>query len=102
MNFQEKFNLNNLAKLYMDIAGNHINGITIPVESNDCDCWRNEGEMVEWGNKIKELNSLVKNQEEVIDELNSRLDRRNSQINEMQDIIKSLAIALSKVIIEEL
>ncbi len=37
----------------MDIAGNSM-PIDIPVETADCDCWRNEGEMVEWGNKIKE------------------------------------------------
>jgi len=89
----------------MDIAGNQVRlstPMSIPVESNDCDCWRNEGERDEWGNKIKELNIIIENHEEEICELNSRLDRRNSQINEMHEIIKSLAIALSKVIIEEL
>ena len=86
----------------MDMAGNLVGAITIPVESNDCDCWANEGEMVQWGNKIKELNALVKNQVGEIDELNSRLTLKNSQINEMQDIIKSLAIALSKLIIDDL
>jgi len=72
--------------------------LTIPVESADCDCWRNEGEMVLWGNKIKELNSLVKTHEDEIEELSERLSRRNSQINDMAEIIKTLAMSLSKSI----
>lgn len=91
----------------MDIAGNDTTDmrlsspIRIPVETADCDCWRNEGEMVEWGNKIKELNSLIKNHEEEIEELKERVSRRNSQIAEMNDIIKNLASALSKLMIDD-
>ena len=85
----------------MDIAGNSI-GIPIPVESNDCDCWRNEGEMVEWGNKIKELNAEIKQLQSVKLELEDRLSRRNDTIDEMRNIIQNLASALSKFIIEDL
>lgn len=85
----------------MDIAGNNI-GINIPVESADCDCWRNEGEMVEWGNKIKEQREEIKQLQSVKLELEDRLSRRNDTIEEMRTIIQNLANALSKFILEDI
>lgn len=89
----------------MDIAGNTMPlniPPRVPVETMDCDCWRNEGEMVAWGNKIKELNALVKEKKEEVYEINERLARRNDTINEMREIIANLASALSKFINEDL
>ena len=85
----------------MDIAGNSM-PIDIPVENADCDCWRNEGEMVEWGNKIKEQREEIKQLQSVKLELEDRLSRRNDTIEEMRNIIQNLASALSKFILEDI
>ena len=58
--------------------------------------------MVEWGNKIKELNAEIKQLQSVKLELEDRLSRRNDTIDEMRNIIQNLASALSKFIMEDL
>ena len=75
--------------------------IPIPVENADCDCWKNEGEMLEWANKIKELQNKLREQKEEYVELQRKYDSKNFTIDELKDIIHHLAAALQKFINEE-
>tara|TARA_R110000765_G_scaffold258222_1_gene358507 strand:+ start:241 stop:489 length:249 start_codon:yes stop_codon:yes gene_type:complete len=76
----------------LDIAGN-----ALPTEE-----WKNEGEMVEWGNKIKDLRNLLHENTKIQDELKETVREKDYKIEEMREIIHHLATALSKFINEDL
>ena len=63
--------------------------------------WNNEGEMLQWANKIRDLTIKVTQLEEAREEYDDRLERRDDTIDNLKRTIKHLSEAIRTILEEQ-